>query len=895
MRIGIFLIVFILAFWPILMFGNDRFVINEDFRNTPLREVLHTLKDNYQLKIAFSDKFVRDIEINTLVNNLNVHDAFNKILESTGLTFELIDDNTVIIKRRKKNEIEKPSSFVLSGVVSDANTGESLPYAYVWVEPDNKNILTNVEGYFSIPNANSSTQLRVSYLEYNDTLVTITDQYQKRRLHIHLKPRLVELEEVVVSSEVDNFKAEIQAGKITMNPKMALRTPSNGEADVFRALQLLPGVNATNEVSSSLNINGGTSNQNLVLFDGFTVYHVDHFFGYLSAFNPVAIKSLRLYKGGFPSKYGGRVSSVVDISGKDGNRYKTSGSLGLNLLSVNTTLEVPLSNNGTTLFFSGRRSYTDKLGSSLFNNIFDIFKSSIIEDPLGARQPRSRTTESELVPNFYYSDLNLKFSTKVGPKNHLWFSFYNSKDVLNYSQSTQSNFRDTLNVATEDLGFIEWGNIGSSLNLSRQWNSKHYSNMLFSYSFYESDFKKQSNSINRSATLGKFETNASQDQYNNIEDLTFKFDHEWELSNSNKLETGLLTSLYSNQFGYEADGLVLVDKIEDNKWLFSHYLQGTFSLNSAFSLSPGIRSSYFTTTDKLYFEPRLSFNYRLNEFFQFKGATGLYYQFINQSNTKNVLEGSRDFWILANDTNVPVQRSWHGLLGFEYNKAGATISLNYFQKEFDGLLEYAFKNGALLSQFEEENRIFAVGKGSSKGVEFMVKKDFGKFSSWASYTIGQVIHRFPKINDGKSFFADHDQRHEFNWLGIYRLNRFEFSATWIYGSGKPYSLVRGVETRNSSDNRGPAISFLKVTDRNVLRLPTYHRLDISAKYTFNLDKAKANIALSVFNLYNRENFLDTRVSVLAPRDSRNRRDPIINTSMVPLLGITSNLSFGIEF
>lgn len=888
--------------FPVLFFilisnvtlGNRATVVNEEFRNVPLKEVIQVLKRNYQLKIAFSDKNVRDMMVNVNIQDLSIEETFVKILENTNLSFELIDENTIIIKKQKQKQNEPIALSEFSGVISDTHTGENLPYAAVWNEESQTNFLSNEDGYFFISDARKINKIRVSHLGYQDTVLVLSEQNQHKRLQIGLKAKVTELAEYILADqEIDHFITGGQGGKITYNPINVRQTPSMGEVDVFRSLQLLPGVNATNEISSGLNINGGTNNQNLFLFDGFTVYHVDHFFGYFSAFNPYAIKSLRLYKGGFEAKYGGRASSVVDISGKDGNRNETKGSLGFNLLSVNTSLEVPLSDKGATLFFSGRRSYTDVWSSSLFENIFSIFESSITEGP---RNPLfSRTIQTDVKPDFYYSDINFKISSKVGAKNQISFSFYDSNDLLNYTEKSQVNFRDTLSVSANKLGVINWGNLGTSLNFSRQWNSINHTSALISYSFYESTFQEIATSEVKSSGQGNFQTVESQDQLNNIEDFSIKLDHEWTLGNSSTIETGISGSLYNNQLNYVANDSLLVDKSELNEYLLAHYLQGTFVLSPRFSISPGLRTSYFSTTGKIYFEPRFSFIHKLNESLQLKGATGIYNQFINQSNTKNVLEGSRDFWILANGKSVPVQQAWHGLLGIEYAVNKTLFTLSFFQKNFEGLMEYAFRNGSLITQFEDQNRVFTSGDGIAKGVEMMVKRDLGNFSSWVNYTLSQVKHIFPRINQGRAFFADHDQRHEINWFGVYAFKNFEFSATWIYGSGKPFSSFEQVVTRPSISQNGPQIIQIKIPERNGERLPAYHRLDVSARYFLNLGKSKANVSLGIFNLYDRENILDTKVSVVAPRDRKNNRDQILATTYVPLMGIMPNVSFEINF
>jgi hypothetical protein len=876
--------------------GNETIVINGEFRNTPLKEVFQNLKKDYKLKIAYSQKNVREIVVNIKIQNLSLEDAFSRILEGTNLTFELVDESTIIVKKKKKVLQEAAEILEFSGIVMDSQTGESLPYAAIWNEENQSNFLSNEEGYFFISDAGKINTIRISYLGYQDTILELREQNNYKRLNIGLKAKVTDLEEFILADQqIDHFTTEGQVGKVTYNPINARQTPSLGEVDVFRSLQLLPGVNATNEVSSGLTINGGTSNQNLFLFDGFTVYHVDHFFGYFSAFNPYAIKSLRLYKGGFDAKYGGRVSSVVDISGKDGNRNETKGSLGFNLLSVNTTLEIPLSDKGTTLFFSGRRSYTDVWSSSLFESIFSIFQSSFLEPQRNPLIQLNRTIETEVKPEFYYSDINFKVSSKVGAKNQISFSFYDSNDVLNFNEKSTVNFRDTLSVSTNRLGIINWGNVGTSLNFSRQWNSRNYSTALLSYSFYQSTFNEITNYDIRSSGQGDFQRIDSQEQLNNIEDITAKMDHEWIFKNSNKIETGISGSLYNNQLRYVANDSLLVDKSERKAYLLAHYLQGTFSLSPRLSVSPGLRSSYLSTTGNMYFEPRFSFVQKITDSFQLKGATGIYSQFINQSNTKNALEGNRDFWILADNKNVPVQHAWHGLLGIEYLAGKNLFTFGIFQKNFEGLTEYAFRNGSLITQFEDQNRVFTTGEGIAKGVEMMVKRDVGNFSSWITYTLSQVKYTFPRLNQGRTFFADHDQLHEINWFGVYAFKKFEFSAAWVFGSGKPYSSFEGAITRNPDTDNGPRIVVLEIPERNGERLPAYHRMDISARYFINLGKSIANISLNIFNLYNRENILDTKVSVIAPRDRRNNRDQIIATSNVPLMGITPNFSFEINF
>ena len=319
--INIFLLLFLALIFEAK--GKSTVLIDESFKNTPLKEALTTLNSKYKLKIAYGDHAVSDIILNVEIQGLSVYKTFQKILEPTPLTFELLQEDVIIIKKKPKGKDIEKSTYSIVGVVQDASSGERLPYAYVWLESEKRNLLTNVDGYFSISGTSLPANLKVSYLGYQDTTLVIDPGIINKRLYVNMVANPTKLDEVVISGNITNdFEVNASEGKIDINPKIAYSVPSAGETDLMRTIQLLPGIGATNESSAGLSIQGGNTNQNLFLFDGFTVYHMDHFFGYFSAINPIAIKSVQLYKSGYDARYGGRVSGIVDMSGKEGNCHK---------------------------------------------------------------------------------------------------------------------------------------------------------------------------------------------------------------------------------------------------------------------------------------------------------------------------------------------------------------------------------------------------------------------------------------------------------------------------------------------------------------------------------------------------------------------------------------------
>jgi len=385
-------------------------VINEDFQDTPLKEVLSILKKKYKVRIAYSVRLIEGKRVTAKLDDIKLEEALGQILEGLSLDYQYIKPGAVILKKAKETAL----SAQINGEIFDSRTGERLPFAVVTDLESGNATTTNEEGYFSLETTSSDPRLNISYIGYFDTLFTASD-FQNRRLMIGVRSSYQTLGEVVVSGSSDNFSSPNGYGEIDLNPNLVRRTPQTAEKDVFRILQLLPGVVSTDELSSGLSINGGTAEQNLILFDGFSIYHQDHLFGYFSAINPYAIKSVRTLKTGYSASYGGRSSGIVQFTGNDGNNGRIAGKFGLNLLSANLGLEVPISDN-TTTFLSARRSYTDFYSSFLFDRIFDLYYEDLTNvDAIIESQ--------DYQPEFYYDDLNFKITSRIGARDLMSFSF----------------------------------------------------------------------------------------------------------------------------------------------------------------------------------------------------------------------------------------------------------------------------------------------------------------------------------------------------------------------------------------------------------------------------------------------------------------------------------------
>ncbi|MEL7002765.1 MAG: TonB-dependent receptor [Bacteroidota bacterium] len=777
------------------------------------------------------------------------------------------------------------SQSTISGKVIEEESGETLPYATVALKSSGKGVSTNQDGFFTLLNVSDADSiLVVSYVGYESKEVILTDDVRNKLLIIGLSVINEQLDEVVVSAQAYKvLNATSGISSATISTKQLSLLPSIGETDIFRSLQLLPGVSGTNENSSGLFVRGGTPDQNLVLLDGMTVYKVDHFFGFFSAFNANAVKDVQLYKGAFPAKYGGRTSSVVDMTGKTGSFNKFQGGANVNFLSVNGYIEVPVSDKFSFLL-AGRRSYTDVIRSNVFTNITD---NLVVSEFDNIDQPGVNVTEVQ--PDFYFFDWNGKFSYRPNEKDLFTISLYNGRDFLDESRdltfTVPNQQLDTeFDVIIKLDEITEWGNKGGSAKWSRQWSPKLYSNVLIAGSEYFSTYDRDGSIEILDATPDTtvFFGSAQSFEDNSVRDYSIRADFEWQVSENNKIDFG--GSFTQTQIDYtnvRNDTLTILERQQEANY-GSIYVSNEHTFDNKLTLSTGVRISDYENSSSLLIEPRVNLSYQLNNKLKLKAAYGEHYQFVNRILNENISEGSRDFWLLADGDLVDVSKATHYIAGISYEVDQWLFDIEGYYKDLRDISEFSlrFRRGIEINTDE----LFFTGDGIAKGLEFLIQKKSGRYTGWISYTLGSVRHTFEAFNGGQEFPAIQDQLHEFKMLHSIEIDRWTLSSTFVYGSGRPFSEPLGRYNIELLDGR--SLNYVGVGPKNGSRLPAYHRLDISAHYKFPIGKHKGDFGISVFNFYNRTN--------VWYKEYDFSQEPVL-VSDITYLGITPNLSFGIQF
>lgn len=902
------------------------------FYTTSMDKLLDTIMAGSELKIVFDRSVVSKYNVVDHFNNENIKDVIVQLCKRNKLYYWVDADLTVFIIRvpedvgrlkkmqqgieagkartfevhnsekqvsKTATENRKNEPFSITGRIIDRASGESLPSAIIRVRHTNMISSANSDGYFTLINVPADTcKLEVHYVGYQPETYYLNRDNIKKELIIGLYPALKTLNEVVITDKRTEGLMSTDKRRVSVlqiSPSKLEELPNIGEKDILRSFQLMPGISASNESSSGAYVRGGTPDQNLVLFDGFTVYQVDHLYGFFSAFNSNAVKDVTMYKGGFSAKYGGRLSSVIDIAGKEGNSKEANIAGDLSLLSANIFVEKPLGDK-STLLLAYRRSYQ----GPLYDKIFNKFNTSTATTsrpeaaagagpggpPGGGGGGFGGNAVSVSTPSSYFYDLNAKYTYAPDQKNRFSWSIYQGNDNLDNSRSLTlpAAINSGRDITMSDK--TTYGNLGSSFKWSSKWNSKLYSNTLLSYSTYHSDRDNSSKITVQDEDGNDEEISTGTFEKNKLKDFSLKSDWEYQAGGKVKILFGAFAS--RQHVTYESSQSDTSKLIDQNASAITSGAYGELEsdLTDRLQVKGGLRSTFYDQTRKLYLEPRFSATYTLTDKLTLKASTGKFYQFTNRVLREDILSGSRDFWVLSNGSAIPVSSAKHYIAGFSYETGQFLIDVEGYYKQLDNLSEYSQRltGSRRPGQNATLEEHFYNGSGYTKGFEFMLQKTRGKYTGWISYTLANATNNFDAY--GGEFAASQDARHEFKSVNLYHYGKWTFSATWIFATGKPYTAPLSSYTVN--DYSGNSRTFLTISGKNALRMPDYHRLDASVTYDLiKVDSRKTgSIGFSLFNIYNRSNVWYKQYNIVNNQ---------VVTSNVNYLGLTPNITLSLKW
>lgn len=792
------------------------------------------------------------------------------------------------------SKAQSPERFTINGYVREKGSGELLPGVSVYVKNKKIGTQTNNYGFYSLTlNTSEEITLVYSFVGYQQEIKTLNVP-KKLEMNIELTPENQQLNEVVVrgdSPENQKVSESVQMSQISIPIQQIKEIPALlGEKDVLKVLQLMPGVQKGSEGNSGIYVRGGGADQNLLILDDAPVYNASHLFGFFSVFNGDALKSVELTKGGFPARFGGRLSSVIEMQMKEGSRDKLHIEGGIGLISSRLVVQSPIGKTRKSSFLiSGRRTYIDALARPFID-------------------------KKNGDGGYYFYDLNAKINYDFGQKNRLYLSGYFGKDVF-FGINKQ-------NDGTQDEFGLNWGNQTATLRWNHLFNERLFVNSSIIFSNYQFKVYATNQSIQQSKTT-EYELSYLSD----IQDIGFKTDFDFLPNPNHSIKFGLAGTLHQ----FSPSSIVVRDdaisKYQNNIERIDAretgiYAEDTYKPFDKLKINAGVRLSTFSTSKVNYVnpEPRLALAYSAPNNLAFKASFATMNQYIHLISNSGVGLPT-DLWVPSTD-KLPAQRSRQFAMGIakDFTEKNLALTIEGYYKEMDNIV--AYKEGAssllvdgpeVLAEEKEKGKSWddqvTSGKGKSYGAEFLLQRKVGKFTGWVGYTLSWTKHQFAELNFGKEFWAKNDRRHDLSIVGVYHLSpRITLSGTWVYGTGNALTVPTAAFSGTvhnpgispfgipGSGSGGYAYNYFRECpdygERNNFRAEAFHRMDVGIQFHKIMKKGHERTwEFSIYNLYNRKNPYFYSFSNTYNQDQSTTR----NLTRYSLLGIIPSLSYSFKF
>ena len=846
--------------------------VSLQLKDKTIEDIIKELHKISGVNFSYSTNYFPDNKQSIRVFNKAIKEVLSEAFENTHLSYKVVGNQIIIFHKDNKGK------FTISGYVRDKETGETLISANIYEPILKVGTTTNIYGFFSLTlQASDSVFLVIKYIGYQPKVFNLKLD-RDIKLDIKLSPS-IDLKTVeIVEERIERIEEQTQMSAIEIPISQIKFIPALlGEVDVLKSMQLLPGVQSGSEGSSGLYVRGGGPDQNLILLDGAPVYNASHLFGFFSIFNTDAIKNVQLTKGGFPARYGGRLSSIVEINMKEGNMNKISGEGSLGLVASKLTLEGPIIKNKASFIVSGRRTYVDILARP-------IIKAQMQGGSVG----------------YYFYDLNMKLNYKVSEKNHLFLNFYSGDDRFNLQDKNTKVAGDMEIIREENVKF-GWGNMTSTLRWNRIITPRLFCNTSLIYSRF--NFNIEAISSNKEKTPTKTITRGFSLQYiSGIQDWNGKINFDFIPSPDHVIKFGAGNIYHEfNTGALQSMGNEWIENIPatiERNPLYAHemsaYIEDEWTISSSIKANIGLRYDAFLVKDKYYksVQPRISYNYRINKKWTLKGSYVTVMQFIHLLSNAGIGLPT-DLWVPSTNFIRPQESRQIAagtdralkFLGEEYG-----FSLEAYYKYMKNIIEYKTTSDitALIIPSIDWAEKIEIGHGWSYGVEFFFQKKTGKTTGWVGYTLSWTERQFENLNYGKKFPYKYDRRHNFSFVISHEIKEnIDIAATWVYGTGNAISMPLKKYQELKMPYGGENILY-SYGERNNFRMRSYHRLDLGVNFRKAKKWGERTINIGLYNAYSRRNpFYYEMYS-----DWNTGKIKIIQISFFPIIpAITYNFKF----
>ena len=835
-----------------------------------LKEVLKDLQDRYDYHFSYDADKVQGLEVEGELNGDNVRTLIQYTLEDAGLQPVYLNEREIMIIPIEGVKKQKDKKYgTICGKIRDFETKGVLPAAVIMLNGTEKGIYAEDNGHFKLTYSFSEhDSITVSYLGYDSQVFPVHYFYKKPCEKIFLKSSELLLNDIIVEeNQLQLMEEGSKANQIIIRHDRMGDAPGLGEPDVLRIVQMLPGINSASGMAGQLNIHGGTPDENLILWDDIPIYHIGHFFGIFSPFNPYIIDEVSVFKGDFGVEYGERNSGVIDIESRPGKSGKPSFGLGLNGLNSHAYFELPLFKKRGGMLLAVRRSFENNDNSAYTNLIQRVFGNELFN---GGDVHLDSISNTGVTNQFAFQDLNAKFFYSPKDKRSFSLSIFIAGDEITFLQNKAEFYfksSDRLTMLNGGLSIKYKENWTDKFNTEFSLVSSNFENTSVQKYSADSTLAFQEQTINKNLLLDNYFKIQSE-----INHKRSQFMFGWKTSNQFIQHTYDYTHYHKTP--------VLVSRAQKD-FFAALYLNYRYHLDDKLTFDLGVRLDQLKSFEVTLPAPRYSLAiYPLGPELKLKSSGGFYLQYIRQYFESDEFGFGNYYWLpLSEDYDDPV-RTFQWSNGFTYLKNGYLFDAEAYVKRTENI---AHRDNA-----NKQELFLSFGNANILGFDFLLKKQFSRYSSWLAYSFNKTTYKFPYFED--PFPASHEQRHVLNWTHFWSLRNFDISFAWNLASGRPYTQGTDVQKEISPVTGDPYYEIVYGPINNE-RYPAFSRFDFSANYKLVKRLWRFKLGLSVLNVLNHQNILHTKYAVVK---DNNQNGELVSTNRY-LLPFTPNVFAVFEF
>lgn len=862
-----------------------------------LVEVIDTLSHIANCEFSFPSSLLKNNDRKSfIIDDTNLNTVLDQVFTDFDVEYLIANSNHVLLRAAEKTvsqQVDKrPSEKIVTGYINQAEAAQPVEYAAVAIPAHNEIAFSDEMGMYSLNVANipQEAEVTIHMLGFEIHTTSVDELIREKDFDLHTKP--IEIEEITILETTPGLI--VNAEKLTLK-KTAFDNLGIGLVgnDIMRRIQMLPGIDATDDSSTDIKIRGSNADETLIIMDGIPLYNSSHYYGIFSSINTDYIEEVNIYKNTQPIEYGNKTAGVVEFNSGQKAIDKIGGKLNLNLLESSITFHAPVTKN-SHFQLSGRKTFKE-ISNTTFNSIGQNRRQNNREN-LDTQNYINRENVISSEPSFDFWDLQAKYFMEINLKNTLEINFFESKD--NFSNEISENFsirkdekqfRSDEEIKTSEI----WKNTGFGIDWDSQLNPKYSLSINSYYSNYnienstDSKFNIFETELPNLSELFKDD----QTQFNQVKDLGTiiqlnKTGDMWDI------RAGVNAVNHQTEFSISLDKENLLNQIQTSSEV-TVYSEVTNRLSDYVQINSGMRVHYYSESEALYYSPQLSLTADISQHFQIKGSIGKNHQFLRELSVESNFGNIIDRWVLADGNKIPVSSSINSMLGATLKKNKLVLDAELFYKKMNNVTEVSLAvpiliQNNMMNAMMDGPAIF-VGEGRSYGLDLLLAFESKFHTSQIAYTLSKVEHSFRAINRGQFFDAPNDRTHQLKLINEFSFDPFEVTINYNYATGRTFTdLDKLVDIRDFDRVNTNPKNFRS-------RLPSYHRFDLSLNYNFTVQELPVSIGMGVFNLFDSQNVKYQQQIVGTNARTESPLKNIVLGTNSDLLGRTLNLSFAVKF